>query len=172
MDSLIIYLVSAAKFLLPITIFRFPFGASLTNFILDTIDGDVLMHFGMPFSVYAPLDKLADYVTYIVMFLVGRKWKIGKLILGLFIFRTIGQLLFFTTGNDLFLFFFPNFLEPLFLVYSFLLFKHKSEGKAFKSYKKYLLVIWVLIIIFKMWNEYNVHLGHIDLSEKYLGINN
>jgi len=170
--NIIVYLISIIKFLIPLTIFRFPFGASLTNFILDSIDGDILMHFGMPFSVYAPLDKIADYLTYIVMFLVGRKWKIGKLIIALFIFRTIGQFMFFATNNDLFMFYFPNFLEPLFLVYSFLLFKNKSEVKAYKSYKKYLLIIWILIVVFKMWNEHNVHLGHIDLSEKYLGINN
>jgi hypothetical protein len=170
MGQLIVIIVIAAKYILPLVILKYPFAASLTNFILDSIDGDVLMHFGMPFATYAIVDKAADWVTYLAMFWVGRKWEIGRTITFLFIYRTIGQFAYFATGNDLLLFIFPNFLEPLFIIYSFLLFKDKK--KAYARYKKYILPIWVGIIIFKMWNEYNVHLGHRDLSSIYFGVSN
>ncbi|MFC1649162.1 hypothetical protein ACFL2C_00420 [Patescibacteria group bacterium] len=166
----IIWLVSLAKYVLPLLIFKYPFYASWANFILDSIDGDILMHFGMPWVIYTQVDKIADYLTYVVMLLVGRKWKVRKTIIALFVFRTIGQFSFFASGDDRFLFFFPNLLEPLFLVYTFLMFRYGK--KAYSKYKKYFWIIWILIIIFKMWNEYNVHIGHVDLSQKYLGISN
>lgn len=170
MARLTILIVITAKFLLPLLIFRLPFQVSWANFLLDTVDGDVLMHFGLPYETYSLIDKTADYITYVVMFLVGSRWQIGKTITFLFIYRTVGQAMFFVTGNDLFLFFFPNLLEPLFMAYSLLLFIDRK--KAHERYRKYLVPIWMTIIVFKMWNEYNVHVGHIDLSEKYLGINN
>lgn len=158
------------KFLFAILIYFFPFLFSWLNFVLDSIDGDVLMHFGMSWHDYTQVDKIADYVTYIVMFVVGRRWRIGKTITFLFLFRTVGQLLFFSTQNDLLLFIFPNFLEPLFMVFSALLFFKKKD--AYKTYKKWIVPIWIFIISYKMWNEYNIHVGHIDLSEKYFGFNN
>ncbi len=166
----IIWLVSSFKYLLPLLIFKYPFHASLANFVLDSVDGDILMHFGLSYATYTLIDKSADYVTYIVMFIVGRKWKIGRLITILFVFRSIGQLAFFATHNDLLLFVFPNLLEPLFIIYSFLMYRYGT--KAHEKYKKYFLLIWIFIVAFKMWNEYNVHLGHIDLSEKYFGFSN
>ena len=168
----IIIIVIALKFISPLLFFWFPFHASWFNFILDTIDGDILMHFGLNPITYQLWDKAADYVTYIMMFLAGRKWKIGKLITALFIFRTIGQIIFFTTRQDIFFFVFPNFLEPLFMIYALFIFQTKSEEKAYTRYKKYLWIIWIFIVLYKMWNEYNVHVGHIDLSTKYFGINN
>lgn len=170
MGKVIVSGVIVFKFLLPAVILKFPFGASITNFVLDSIDGDILMHYGMPFETYAFIDKLADWVTYFAMFWVGRKWEIGRTITFLFVFRTIGQFAYFFTGNDLLLFIFPNFLEPLFIIYSFLLFKDKK--KAYIRYKKYILSIWAGIIIFKLWNEYNVHFGHRDLSSIYFGVSN
>lgn len=166
----ILIVVSLLKFLLPLLIFKYAFWASFSNFILDSIDGDILMHFGMSYPTYTMIDKSADFVTYIILFLVGRKWKIGKTITVLFLFRAVGQFLFFTTHVDKILFFFPNFLEPLFIIYSYLVYRYGKN--AHTKYKKYFWYIWIFILIFKMWNEYNVHIGHIDLSEKYLGINN
>ncbi len=168
--NLVVIIVVLLKFTLPVVFFWFPFQASWVNFILDSIDGDILMHYGLDSATYQTVDKLADYVTYIFMALVGYKWKIGRTIIALFIFRTIGQVLFFTTGNDIYFMIFQNYLEPLFMVYSFLLYKYKKN--AFKIYKKYIVPIWIGIISYKMWNEYNVHLGKRDLSEIYFGFNN
>ncbi|MBN2454079.1 hypothetical protein JXB11_00885 [Candidatus Woesearchaeota archaeon] len=167
MNVILIGIVIAAKFLLPFLMLRFPFWASASNFILDTIDGDILMPLGLEFGTYQLIDKIADYVTYILMVVAARKWEIRKLIIGLFAFRTIGQLLYFATGNEVIFFFFPNFLEPLFIVYSFLLMRYKKNAHA--KYRKHIIPIWACIILYKMWNEWNTHIANIELSQVFFG---
>ncbi len=159
-------IIVVLKFVLPLLIFKWPFQVSWLNFILDSVDGDILTPLGLDQASYQLLDKLADFLTYIVLFLVGRKWAIGKTITILFLVRAIGQLLYLGTQNELFLFFFPNFLEPLFLVYSLLLYFKKD--KAYTVYRRYLLLIWIGIVLFKMWNEVNIHVLNRDLSDAYL----
>lgn len=169
MPSFLLTFLLLAKFLLPLAIFWYPFQAPWVNFILDTIDGDILMPLGLSFATYQTIDKVADYFTYIVMLLVGRKWPIGKTILALFLLRTIGQALFFATGNEAVFFFFPNFLEPLFMAYSLLMFKY--QGQAHTKYRQHFWLIWAIIVPYKIWNEWNTHIANIELSEVLFGIN-
>ena len=160
-------LVVFLKFFLPVFLLRYPFQASWLNFILDTVDGDILIRFGLSDSVYQLLDKAADFTTYLFMFLAGRSWQVGRIIAALFAWRTIGQALYFATQNELVFFFFPNFLEPFFMIYSLLLFINPQ--KAQWRYEKHLFLIWFIVVAYKMWNEWNTHLANIDLSETFFG---
>lgn len=169
---LVVYAVVLLKFLLPIAMLVYPFQASWANFVLDSIDGDILMHFGLERYSYQTVDKLADYVTYIMMLIVGIRWRIKKTILILFLYRTIGQVLFFTTRNDFLFIFFPNFLEPMFMMYSLLLYRAATEARAYATYTRHKGVIWLLIVVYKMWNEYNIHVAQNDLSQQFFGFNN
>ena len=81
-------------------------------------------------------------------------------------FRSVGQALFFATHNEFVFFLFPNFLEPLFLVYATILIIKGAEAPAF--YARHVVVIWVLVVAYKMQNEYFTHVGNIDRSE-FLG---
>lgn len=166
MQVTLIVVILIAKFTLPLLLPFFPFAASWANFILDSIDGDLLVPLGLPNATYQLWDKSADYLTYIMMLFAARNWPIRKTVFALFAFRTVGQALFFITHDDTFFFYFPNFLEPLFMIYAFLLWKYKD--KAFAVYKKHILPIWIIIISYKMWNEYNIHIARTDLSDKYL----
>jgi hypothetical protein len=159
--------VLVLKFALPLLILRYPFQASLANYVLDTVDGDVLMPLGLAAATYQTWDKAADWVTYVAMFFAGRRWEIRRTITVLFAFRSVGQLLYFATGNDLFFFFFPNFLEPLFLIYSFLRFR--DERTAHERYRRHWLLVWSIVVVYKMWNEWNIHVAEIDLSEFFFG---
>src|SRR3989304_3270606 len=47
-------------------------------------------------------------------------------------------------------FYFQNFLEPLLLIYTYLIFKNKNEKKAFSIYKKHLVLIWGIILVYKV----------------------
>lgn len=96
------------------------------------------------------------------MLIVGWRWEIHKEIKITFALRTIGQVLFFVTRDELMFFFFPNFLEPLFLIYATLLFFKKKE--AYKIYKKYFKIIWGFIVIFKLQDELITHVVNIDRS--------
>ena len=169
-----IALIVAAKFGLPLLIIRFPFAAGWANFFLDGIDGDLLIPLGLPNAVYQPVDKVTDWVTYVAIVVLAYRnaWPTKRLMLGLFLFRSIGQAGFLLTGNELLLAFFPNFLEPLFLVTATILaweraVRHvpdwKERGFAILHVHRWL--IGTLIVVYKLQDEYVTHVGNIDRSD-------
>lgn len=164
-------IVIALKFIVPTLLLKFPFPAAWGNYFLDVIDGDILQALGMQENTYQLIDKGADLFSYVFMLLLGLRWSIKKVIIVLFAYRLIGQLLFFATGNELVFFYFQNFLEPLVMAYALLLFLNKNnETKAYAAYKKYFLLIWGIIIAYKVWNEWYLHFANIDLSTFFFGI--
>jgi hypothetical protein len=166
MNPIIIAIVILLKFLLPIIMIFFPFTAGWANFILDSIDGDILVPLGLANENYQLIDKIADYVTYICMVIWAYKNKaiIKRELLLVFILRSIGQFLFFFTRNELSLFFFPNLVEPLFLFFvTMIVFKGKDIAEKF--YKKYLWIIWAIILIYKFQDEWFTHVSNLDRSD-------
>ena len=167
-------LIVAAKFALPLLIIRFPFAAGWANFFLDGFDGDLLIPLGLPNEVYQPLDKVTDWVTYVAIVVVAyrNQWPIRRLMLGLFLFRSVGQVSFLVTENELFLALFPNFLEPLFLVTASILawervVRHLPDWqeRGFAILARYKWLIGTLIVVYKLQDEYITHVGNIDRSE-------
>jgi len=159
--SLIVFL----KFAIPVAIVFFPFIGGWANFILDTIDGDFLIPLGLEDSTYQLIDKLADWATYGGMILAAWrfKWQIKKWLYGLFALRSVGQLAFLLFRDERLFFYFPNFLEPLFLIYATMVFFKKTETPAF--YLKHKWAIWIFVIVYKMQDEYITHLANIDRTE-------
>lgn len=170
--SSLIYFVILLKFLVPTFMLRVPFVGAWGNYLLDIVDGDILMALGLSDYVYQTIDKAADYYSYVIMLILGLSWRIRKLMILLFLYRTIGQVLFFLTRNEQVFFYFQNLLEPLVMAYTLLLVLSKgNEAKAYAAYKKHLLLIWVIIILYKVWNEWYLHLANIDLSTLFFGFN-
>ena len=166
-----IIIIVALKFFVPALLLYFPFAAAWGNYFLDIVDGDILQALGMSDPTYQNIDKAADWISYVFMLIVGCRWRIKKTIVVLFIYRTVGQALFFLTHNELMFFYFQNFLEPLVLIYTLFLFKTKSEAKSYALYKKHFKLVWGIILAYKMWNEWYLHFANIDLSSIFLGIN-
>ena len=133
------------------------------NFILDSVDGDILIPLGLSDQIYQLIDKSADYVTYACMVVAAWRWPLRRAVIALFALRTVGQLLFFVTGNEIVFFFFPNFLEPLFLVYATILFWKRGDAPAF--FARHAVLIWVLVIAYKLQDEFITHVANIDRSE-------
>ena len=174
LETAAIVLIVALKFLLPLLIIRFPFAAGWANFALDGIDGDLLIPLGLPNEIYQPVDKITDWVTYVAMVVVAyrSRWPIRRLILGLFVFRSIGQIAFLVTEEELFLAVFPNFLEPLFLVAASLLawqrvVRHQPDwrDRGFAVLFRHRWLIGTLIVVYKLQDEYFTHVANVDRSE-------
>jgi hypothetical protein len=172
--GLAIVLLVAAKFVLPLLIIRFPFAAGWANFALDGIDGDLLIPLGLPNEIYQPVDKISDWVTYVAIVVVGyrSRWPIRRLMLGLFLFRSVGQVAFLVTEEELFLALFPNFLEPLFLVTASILawqraVRHRPEWqeRGFAVLHRHRWLIGTLIVVYKLQDEYFTHVANVDRSE-------
>jgi hypothetical protein len=155
--------VVALKYLLPLLLIPFPFFAGWANFVLDSADGELLIPLGLSDPVYQQIDKSADYVTYICMVVAAWRWPMRRVVIALFALRTVGQALFFITGDEVVFFLFPNFLEPLFLVYATILFFQRTEAPAF--YARHAVVIWVLIVAYKLQDEFITHVANVDRSE-------
>jgi hypothetical protein len=162
-------IVVALKIIVPALMLWFPFAGLWGNYFLDIVDGDILLSLGMSDEKYQLIDKSADLLSYVFMLLLGRKWQIKKTITVLFVYRLIGQILFFVTKNELFFFYFQNFLEPLMMAYALILFKLKSEDKTYAFYKKHLIKIWTIVLLYKLWNEWYLHFANIDLSLLFFG---
>jgi hypothetical protein len=169
-----IVLIIVAKFALPVLIIRFPFAAGWANFFLDGFDGDLLIPLGLPNDIYQPVDKLSDWVTYVAIVIVGYRnaWPTRQLMLGLFLFRSVGQVGFLLTGNELLLAAFPNFLEPLFLVTASILAWERVvrrlpdwQARGFAILRRHRWLIGTLIVIYKLQDEYFTHVANIDRSE-------
>jgi hypothetical protein len=169
-----IALIVAAKFALPVLIVRFPFAAGWANFVLDSIDGDLLVPLGLLNEAYQPVDKLADWATYVAIVVVAYRnaWPTRRLMLGLFLFRSVGQVGFLVTENELFLAAFPNFLEPLFLVTASILAYQRAirrlpdwQERGFAVLHRYRWLIGTLIVVYKLQDEYFTHIANVDRSE-------
>ncbi len=169
-------LIVAAKFLVPLLIIRFPFAAGWANFVLDGVDGDLLVPLGLPNETYQPVDKITDWVTYVAIVIVGFRndWPTKRLMLGLFAFRSIGQVGFLLTGNELLLAAFPNFLEPLFLVTATILAWERTirhlpdwQERGFAILHRHRWLIGTLIVIYKLQDEYFTHVANVDRSDLF-----
>lgn len=162
-----IVVILAMKFLVPVGIPFFPFIFGWINFVLDTIDGDLLVPLGMDDASYQPIDKIADWATYLGMAAAARRfrWSIRHWIYALFAFRSVGQVLFLVTGAEWWLFVFANFLEPLFLVYATAWFFLKGEERTAVWFVRHRTVIVVLVVLYKLQDEYVTHIGNIDRTD-------
>jgi hypothetical protein len=92
--------------------------------------------------------------------------------LGLFLFRTVGQVAFLLTEEELFLALFPNFLEPLFLVTASILAWERVvrrlpdwRERGFAVLFQHRWLIGTLIVIYKLQDEYFTHVANVDRSE-------
>jgi hypothetical protein len=160
----VIIVIVALKFILPVLYLFFPFAAGWGNFILDSVDGDLLIPAGLDNSLYQNLDKAADWVAYLFMFIWGWRKPIRREISIVFAMRTVGQVLFFTTHNEMVFFWFPNLLEPLFLVYVTIA-RFKGWQRAQEIYRQRIWLIWICILVYKIQDEYFTHVGNVDRTD-------
>lgn len=171
MEQILLFVIIGLKFIVPISMLSFPMVGMWSNYFLDIIDGDVLMSLGLAEYSYQTIDKIADLFSYFFMLFLGIRFRIKNTIIVLFVYRLIGQIMFFTTRNELVFFFFQNLLEPLLLIYTIFLFKFKSDEKAYAFYRKHIILVWIIVLCYKIWNEWYLHYANIDLSTLFFGIN-
>lgn len=109
-------------------------------------------------EIYQISDKITDLITYFILlfYLFQIKYLERKKNLILFVFlfyRLIGEIIFFVTKERKVLVFFPNF----FLEFSLLF----IGMKYFNISKKFLPFLTILVIIWKILQEYYLHIYKI-----------
>ena len=105
-------------------------------------------------SIYQKSDKIIDIICYtLLLFYIIDNGSLSVnynyLIILLFIFRLVGLYLFIIKNNRNYLFYFPNFFLEISLILLII--------DYFSIFKKYKLIIILLIIAYKIIFEYYLH---------------
>ncbi len=133
-----------------VTIFQ-PLIGQFLSFCSDILDYPLIYLSGLTFKKYHQIDKLLDFAHYIfiwitVIFVVKPNSTVLQVLLFLFIFRAVGQLLYLKKHNRRYFIIFPNFFEYYFFFYlveDLFEFGININGLSF----------WVVLIVFKMLQE-------------------
>ncbi len=114
---LILFLVALGRIIGPFFVFLTPVLVAIVLYFLDSVDGYLAFRSKLTWKQYHLYDKVLDYWWYIFILLFSFDKPIFPIILILFIYRSIGQVLTVLTLNETLLIFFPNILEHYFWFY-------------------------------------------------------
>ncbi len=162
------YLLIFLRIISAFLIFAAVIPTSIIQFILDWIDGEFYKRAGFHKHTYQVWDKVLDYYWYvfILLYLMTTKPPHFRLFIVLFVFRTIGQFLFFITRKQIYFFLFPNIFEILFFVFVITL-AIPSLGSLLNVPDIYPLFAVITVIVFI--REYILHIKQMNLSWIFMG---
>lgn len=142
--------------------------ASVFTFLLDWVDGEFFKRAGYPRSQYILYDKILDYYWYVFMIVYISLANVPSrnIFLFLFLFRSLGQTLFFLTKKEFYFIFFPNVFEILFFFYLGTLIFPKLQ--PLMLYPKILYPLAVILIGVSI-REYVLHIKKMNLSGLFTG---
>ncbi len=127
-----------------------PIIAIIINIITDCLDGPIFRdYFGMKSEKYQIYDKFLDFIYYLAL-MVMVFWlglPMISLLFIFFIYRIIGQIIFFFRKNEEIFLYFLNFFE--YFVISVLLIEIFGQG--------WTIPIFSAAVIFKIWHEIFIH---------------
>lgn len=151
--------IIAIRLLLPVTVFIHPVLAILLSQFFDGIDGQIFFNHGHKWKDYNRLDKVLDYWWYIfiVVYSVLHLPAVFPVLLALFLYRTVGQIIGTTFNTDKAYIFFPNIFEWLFVYTIFL-----------QSFDLSLWVTLALSTITALFVEWSIHHSEIHFASKYI----
>lgn len=166
-DWLIFGIVAAARFLLPLTIPRYPLPGIVASLLLDSVDQTIFQQLtSLPLEGYQGYDKALD-IYYLTIAYVStlRNWvnpfalRVSRF---LFYWRLLGVALFELTHLRPLLLIFPNAFEYFFIF-------HEAYGLRWDPWRmtKKLLIgaaalIWIAI---KLPQEYWLHIAQADTTD-------
>jgi len=166
-DWLIFWVVAAARFLLPLTIPRYPLPGIVASLVLDGVDQTIFQQFtSLPLEGYQGYDKALDiYYLTIAYISTLRNWvnsfafRVSRF---LFYWRLVGVALFELTHLRPLLLIFPNTFEYFFVFYG----SYRLRWDPKRMTKKLLIgaaaFIWIVI---KLPQEYWLHIAQADVTD-------
>jgi len=166
-DWLIFWVVAAARFLLPLTIPRYPLPGIVASLVLDGVDQTIFQQFtSLPLEGYQGYDKALDiYYLTIAYISTLRNWvnsfafRVSRF---LFYWRLAGVALFELTHLRPLLLIFPNTFEYFFIFYQ----AYRLRWDPQRMTKRLLIgaaaFIWIVI---KLPQEYWLHIAQADVTD-------
>jgi hypothetical protein len=165
-DEFLIGLVFGLRFLVPLTMLRFPLPGIVAAILADCIDGAILRGFtSFDVELYQHFDKAFDgYYLVIAYVAMLRNWTdptavmIGR---WLFFFRLIGVALFATSGTRPLLFMFPATFEFYFLGIEM----YRTRWNATRLRTSHLVAIASVAWVLKLPQEYWLHIAQRSTTD-------
>lgn len=147
-----------ARIFFPLLILRYPLAGGILAIILDNLDWHIKTLFGIsPVGDYQLIDKGLDMFYLSLLFIVALRFKnllIKRILIGLFVYRLIGFILFEITHLRFLLMVFPNVFENFFFFYLIV----KSIAKEPKVSWPEVVVFLLTVTIPKLAHEYSIHI--------------
>lgn len=145
-------------------IFRWTLTGVLVSLVADTLDVVLLDLMRVSdYGFYNPLDKILDTYLYVVTGLVAWRWKnriAAITIVCLLVYRLIGVVAYEASGQRALLLVFPD----LFIFYVlFFLLTNRMLKKDFITSAKTNAVVLILLLIPKMFQEYQLHVAQFPI---------
>ena len=164
---LIFGLVAAARFLLPLTIPRYPLPGIVASLVLDGVDQTIFQQFtSLPLEGYQGYDKALDiYYLTIAYISTLRNWvnrfafQVSRF---LFYWRLVGVALFELTHLRPLLLIFPNTFEYFFIFYEAYRLRWDPQRTTRKLLIGAVAFIWMVI---KLPQEYWLHIAQADVTD-------
>lgn len=166
-DTFILLAVVMARFLIPLSIPKYPLPGIIACLILDTIDQTIFQQFtDLPLESYQGYDKALDiYYLAITYLSTLRNWsnlfafKVNRF---LFYYRLVGVALFELTQIRTLLLIFPNTFEYFFIFYEAIRMKWNPR---LLTKEKILITVALIWIFVKLPQEYWIHIAKMDTTD-------
>ena len=159
------YFVVLLRILVAPLIFIWPLLSIIVSFFLDLIDAD-FAHKVVSKKLYQIIDKNLDLWWFINIMIYSYTnypdYKIYLLIL--FIYRVLGQLIYYVSGNRGVFLFFPNFFEWVF----FLIFLGKNYYPSIIAGQTFYLILLAIFFV-KIFQEWFLHVADLSIREDFFG---
>ncbi len=166
-DWWVFWIVAAARFLLPLTIPRYPVPGIVASLLLDGVDQTIFQQFtGLRLDFYQGYDKALDiYYLSIAYISTLRNWAnltAFRLSRFLFYWRLAGVAAFELTGLRPLLLIFPNTFEYFYIFYE----AYRLRWDPRRMTARFLLGVAALIwIVIKLPQEYWIHIARGDTTD-------
>lgn len=166
MRDLVFVAVVAARFLVPLTIPRFPIPAIVTALVIDAADQSVFAAFDVEPVNYQGYDKALDiyyltiaYISTIRNWTDGVPFRTGQF---LWYFRLVGVVAFELSDARVLLVIFPNTFEYFFIFYEMVRLRWEPSNLSRKVVLRTAAGIWIFI---KLPQEWWIHIARLDVTE-------
>ncbi len=161
------------RFLVPLTILRWPFWGSILAVFADNFDVIIADAMGVTdYTLYNPIDKIMDTYMYILMGMVAWKWTnlfARKLVLGLLAYRIAGVviyevllIMFPATNFQWLLFVFPNLF--VFVFFYVVFFQTFFKKEVLTNWRDAIIPVLVLLVL-KLAQEYMLHVAKFPIYD-------
>lgn len=164
---MVIVVVMALRFVVPLTIPRFPLPAIVACLVIDAVDQTVFqMVTDDPLAWYQTYDKALDiFYLAIAYFSAMRNWRdpvAFEVARFLYLYRLVGVVLFEAFDARWMLLVFPNTFEYFFIAYEAVRTRWNPLRLGLRSVVGLAATIWIVI---KLPQEWWIHVAKLDVTD-------